>query len=73
MEWIHFGILLLIISCRAHSSELFFYAELVLGSIPFDLGVSVGLLIHVPLRRTTFIPASSSKREKWTNNPRSSS
>ena len=29
----------------------------------FDLGVPVGLLIRVHLRRSTLIPASSSKRE----------
>ena len=42
---------------------LVLHTELVLGSILFDLGVPVGLLIRVPLRRTTLIPASSSKRE----------
>ena len=32
-------------------------------SFTFDLGVTVGLLIRVHLRRSTLIPASSSKRE----------
>ena len=43
------------------------------GKYSFRSRSSMRLLIRVPLRRTTLIPASSSKREKWTDSPRSSS